>query len=230
MALVKCKECGEQVSTSAKSCPKCGAKVPKRTSAVTWVALVFVLLVAYEIAQNSGQTPSSGNSPQPRPASESSYVPPKPQWQTSTSVDQMTGKRQVYATSPTVGPTTRMKFPYGDVKAWLGAGCDGKTEWAFIGFTSSPNLSDTETGDGYNTINTRLKWNDAVQRVTLTQKWGARFVFFQNDRLTISKMASSSAALLELGWYGQGSVYFSFPLDGASSAVKAMRSECAAKK
>ncbi|WP_394854470.1 zinc-ribbon domain-containing protein [Shewanella xiamenensis] len=26
MALVKCKECGEQVSTKAKSCPKCGAK------------------------------------------------------------------------------------------------------------------------------------------------------------------------------------------------------------
>jgi len=27
MALVKCKECGNQISSSAKSCPKCGAKV-----------------------------------------------------------------------------------------------------------------------------------------------------------------------------------------------------------
>lgn len=29
MALVKCKECGGQVSTTAKACPHCGAKVPK---------------------------------------------------------------------------------------------------------------------------------------------------------------------------------------------------------
>lgn len=27
MALIKCKECGNQISNSAKSCPKCGAKV-----------------------------------------------------------------------------------------------------------------------------------------------------------------------------------------------------------
>jgi hypothetical protein len=27
MALMKCKECGNQISSSAKSCPKCGAKV-----------------------------------------------------------------------------------------------------------------------------------------------------------------------------------------------------------
>ncbi|WP_412514572.1 MULTISPECIES: zinc-ribbon domain-containing protein [Shewanella] len=30
MALVKCKECGEEVSTKAKTCPKCGAKAPTK--------------------------------------------------------------------------------------------------------------------------------------------------------------------------------------------------------
>lgn len=29
MALIKCKECGGEVSTKAKACPKCGAKVPR---------------------------------------------------------------------------------------------------------------------------------------------------------------------------------------------------------
>jgi hypothetical protein len=29
MALIACKECEGEVSTTAKSCPKCGAKVPK---------------------------------------------------------------------------------------------------------------------------------------------------------------------------------------------------------
>lgn len=37
MALMKCKECGGPVSSEAKSCPKCGAKPPKRTSLLTWV-------------------------------------------------------------------------------------------------------------------------------------------------------------------------------------------------
>ena len=45
MALVKCKECGNQVSTKAKACPTCGAKVPKKTSIVTWCVLGVIVLV-----------------------------------------------------------------------------------------------------------------------------------------------------------------------------------------
>ncbi|HEE9829758.1 TPA: zinc-ribbon domain-containing protein, partial [Citrobacter freundii] len=30
MALIKCKECGEQVSDKAASCPKCGAPIAKK--------------------------------------------------------------------------------------------------------------------------------------------------------------------------------------------------------
>lgn len=41
MALVKCKECGADISGKAISCPKCGAKMPKRTSLLTWV-IAFV--------------------------------------------------------------------------------------------------------------------------------------------------------------------------------------------
>src|SRR3989442_4076375 len=160
MALVKCRECGEQVSISAKSCPKCGAKPPKRTSLLTLVVLFFVIFVAYVAIQAPTTTTSSGNSSarSDSASSGSSLVPAqKPQWETSTGTDQMTGKRQVYATSPTVPPTTRMEFPYRDVQAWLGAGCSGKSEWAYIGFTKAPNLTDTETESGYNRINTRIK-------------------------------------------------------------------------
>ena len=45
MALVKCKECGEQVSTKAKACPKCGAKPPRKTTRAAWMALFLVVLV-----------------------------------------------------------------------------------------------------------------------------------------------------------------------------------------
>lgn len=36
MALIKCKECGAQVSTKANACPACGAVRPKQTRAATW--------------------------------------------------------------------------------------------------------------------------------------------------------------------------------------------------
>lgn len=47
MALVKCKECGEKASTKAKTCPKCGAKPPKKTSIVTWGILALILFAIY---------------------------------------------------------------------------------------------------------------------------------------------------------------------------------------
>lgn len=58
MALVKCKECGNQVSTKAKICPKCGATPPKRTSFLTWSVLVLILLIVYgSWQQESNLTP-----------------------------------------------------------------------------------------------------------------------------------------------------------------------------
>ncbi len=41
MALIKCKECGNEISTAAKVCPKCGA-VPKRTGCFAKFLLMIV--------------------------------------------------------------------------------------------------------------------------------------------------------------------------------------------
>lgn len=40
MPLIKCHECGNEVSTEAKTCPKCGAKVRKNRTPI-WKMLVF---------------------------------------------------------------------------------------------------------------------------------------------------------------------------------------------
>ena len=45
MSMAKCKECGAEISTKATACPKCGAKVPKRTSMFTWAVCGVALLV-----------------------------------------------------------------------------------------------------------------------------------------------------------------------------------------
>jgi hypothetical protein len=41
MALVKCKQCGNDVATNAAACPKCGAPVPKGTSVTKVLLYVF---------------------------------------------------------------------------------------------------------------------------------------------------------------------------------------------
>jgi hypothetical protein len=231
MALVKCKECGEQVSTSAKSCPKCGAKPPKKTSMFTWVVGFFLVCAVYAAIR----TPSAKTSDQAASSSALSSVttaveaaPVKPQWAVTTSVDKMTGKRKVFATSPTVASTETMQSPYRNVTAWMGVGCDGKNEWVYVGFSTAPNLTDTETKSGYSEIRTRIKWDNSLQNVALTQEWGAAFLHFDDKIQTISKITTSNAALLELNWYGQNHPQFSFPMDGAAASVTAMRKQCSA--
>lgn len=46
MALIKCKECGQEVSDHAKACPHCGAKIAATPLAdsLMWGAKVFSIM------------------------------------------------------------------------------------------------------------------------------------------------------------------------------------------
>ena len=132
MALVECKECGERVSTKAKTCPKCGVKAPKKTSIVTWLVLIFIIFVVYAASQNPTSSVSSSSSQLQGGQSSANIgkklqntqkaASHKPTWTQSTSKDEMTGKRSAYASSPIAIPTRKMGFPYSDTHAWLGVG------------------------------------------------------------------------------------------------------------
>ena len=47
MALIKCKECGNEISTTAKACPKCGAKIKKTSiiAAILWSVIFFFIAI-----------------------------------------------------------------------------------------------------------------------------------------------------------------------------------------
>jgi hypothetical protein len=207
MALVKCKECGEEISTKAKTCPKCAAKAPKKISLFTWfvlIAIVFVVYTANQAPSTSNKSKAFSTSASPKKSESTKKVaPPKPLWVTSISKDEMTGKFSAYAHSPTAYPSKKMGFPYHDVDSWMGVGCDAKKEWVYFGFNVALNLTNDETKDGYNLIRTRIRWNDNVEDITLTQNWGAKFIHFRNDADAVSKIVASSTALLELKWHGQ---------------------------
>lgn len=148
------------------------------------------------------------------------------QWDVSNSTDEMTGKTTSYCSSPVTSPTKSMDFPYSDTQAWLGIGCDGESEWVYIGFTNEPNLLNTDTEDGYNVISTRVKWNDNVVNQRFTQTWGAKFLHFNDDKAVIQNIMNSNSLLVELNWHGNGKTYFKFNLAGSSKAISQMRAKC----
>ena len=129
-------------------------------------------------------------------------------------------------TSKDASPTERMDFPYSDVKGWLGVGCDGNSEWAYVGFTTAPNLQNTTTEDGYNRISTRIKFDDEVEQITMTQDWSSKFIHFRNDSDIIEKFMTANTILLEMNWYGEGKSYFRFSGSGSTRAITQIRQSC----
>lgn len=64
MALIKCRECGEPVSTAAVACPKCGAPPKKQKSGdgiSSAIAVVIVLVVGYNLIKSNSSDTSPGS-------------------------------------------------------------------------------------------------------------------------------------------------------------------------
>lgn len=148
------------------------------------------------------------------------------QWNTHNSVDEMTGESSNFAISPAVTSTTQMSFPYGGTEGRLVVACNEQQEFTYLMFTQSPNLLNTDTQDGYDRISTRIRWDDEVENITMTQEWGSSALHFRHASNVISKIMSSNKVLLELNWYGNGRTYFEFSLNGSADAISKIRQSC----
>ena len=60
--MMACKTCGEQIATSAKSCPKCGAKNKKPIYKKVWFWVAIVVIVIIIAASSGAGGTSSTNS------------------------------------------------------------------------------------------------------------------------------------------------------------------------
>lgn len=61
MALIKCRECGKEVSSKAKTCPNCGVSTPKGSNAGVVIVIILCLFIIFIVA-NSGNDSSTGSS------------------------------------------------------------------------------------------------------------------------------------------------------------------------
>lgn len=111
MAMAKCRECGAEVSDSAKTCPKCGiAKPVKKTSLIAkiFLGLFGLWLFGVIISGGSDTRESTTSAAQPSVATP---VAPGSQWSYSHIADAMsegTSHHAVVASTNTV----EFKFPY----------------------------------------------------------------------------------------------------------------------
>ncbi|MCK9362162.1 MAG: hypothetical protein M0P74_00945 [Syntrophales bacterium] len=65
MALMKCKECGNDVSAKADSCPKCGAKIKAKSIGCGGLILVLIVIgiIGALFSQNSNSPSSTPSKP-----------------------------------------------------------------------------------------------------------------------------------------------------------------------
>jgi len=126
MALIRCKECGNEISTKADACPKCGAKQIRTSGCAKTVLIFFGIMVFFGIVgQCSRKTDTSTTSPS---AASSDHTPtavsaiaatptPSPapasgsQWEYLQDEDQM-AKGVTYHAIVSSANTVDFDFPY----------------------------------------------------------------------------------------------------------------------
>jgi len=122
MALIKCKECGTEVSSKAESCPKCGARVKAKSigcgTAIVVIILALIVMAAFNdiFSPNSKSSNTSKPITQPsttnvQPAASPTPAAPISQWQYHQWADEM-GKGAISAAWVKSSNTVNFGFPY----------------------------------------------------------------------------------------------------------------------
>ena len=147
-------------------------------------------------------------------------------WEQTQNKDEMTGKEMFYIFTDWASPKYPMSFPYSKTKSVIAIACNKNGFLSYFNFTSQPNINNSETKDGYNKIVTRIKFDDTLEDIALTQDWGSKSLFVYNEKAFIKSIENTNEILLELSWHGNSRVYFKYFTEGASKEIKRLKSKC----
>lgn len=122
MALIKCKECGTEVSSKAETCPKCGARVTEKPMGcgtligVVFLAAIIISAFSSIYSSSTGSNTSSPTTTAPSTHSAEAVSVPAPkipgsQWFYIQSDDEMS-KGAIHQAQVLSSNTANFDFPY----------------------------------------------------------------------------------------------------------------------
>ena len=210
--LTQCKDCGNQISKNAASCPNCGAK-NKRTSIVTWLVLIFigipVLIAVFSGASNDTQPDESVIT-----ITDNAVAPVRTaNWEYSESKDEMRGSVSHFAQNGSIN-NIRLDFPY-----------QGGTSLFLVVRNTPENGNEVlfSTNNGqlwceYNNCYMSAKFDDGeVKNYPLAKAAaGSSETMFLDGAVEqfIDNLKNSETATIEIGFFNYGKQQFEFETSG----------------
>jgi DNA-directed RNA polymerase subunit RPC12/RpoP len=213
MALLKCHECGNEVSSEAKTCPKCGAKVKKPTSlAVKILAVIFGIGLLSSIV---GHHDTSGSSPSSTSQAAPSTSAPVAAWHYSTSKDDMTTKDISFAEAKSLNKED-LHWPYGPgIAATLTLRKHPRSgKNVYVSLDKGQILCRS-----YESCTITIRFDDrpAAKFSAIGPSDGStEMVFIQNYAKFFAELKQSKKLLVELPMYQDGNRSWQFTVSGLS--------------
>lgn len=217
MALKPCKECGNEVSTKAETCPKCGAKVPKSgPGCLGLIGIAFVIvfvippIIGFFIG-TSGSPGSSGTS-SGTATNHAEQTPAPHTWFSSTSKDEITGKEERYLQVDSNNKQD-FAFPYnGGSTGHLTA-----RKHPRYGTDLYFSVSKGQIVCAYDDCSVMLRIDDqpAIRvSASVPSDHSHDAVFLSNPKTLIKKIKGSKKAVIEVTFYQAGNRSFEFNTEG----------------
>lgn len=227
MALIKCKECGAEVSSKAETCPKCGARVAaKPMGCGTFVGIAFLGVIIISIfssifstdqvsgtsdaEQSSTSTTSSQTVAMPEPL-------PGSQWTYHQSNDDM-GKGTVYTAFNSSTNTVEFDFPYsGEQHATLTLRTHPRWGKNLIFRIEKGQL----LCDSYDGCNVLVRFDD-MQAESFSaigpEDNSSEVLFIQNYRRFVEKMLKAKRVRIAISVFQEGNPTLEFDVSDFNTA------------
>ncbi|EJC7018017.1 MULTISPECIES: hypothetical protein [Vibrio harveyi group] len=150
----------------------------------------------------------------------------KSAWSYRVSTDEMTQDKSIYLSSK-IGTTIRpMSFPYTGTESAIYFACDKKSKWAYFWFSSKPNIVNDQTESGYSLSKSRIRFDNDLDNITMTQKWGSQFMHARYPDWLSKKLIGKDVVKLELDWHGEGRVIFTYNVHGFKPLYSEFTQKC----
>jgi len=149
----------------------------------------------------------------------------KPKWHVQVTEDVMTSGKIWEVSSPIVKPIECLGFPYDGTKAQIIVRFSRSAELAAIKSCDLTNADATQI-DKYNRlVPVRIRWDNELEQVSLTQKFLSSYLVFPDASKVIERLCTSKLAIIEFGWYYDRTIHFKFDLTGAADIIWKVKEE-----